>query len=191
MPHWPCHHTLSAAIPRYQESSLFQKEIVDDLQHQAPLLPGFAPDAPRRRNRRSACQSLRPPRPPLPPPLPHAFATGSGGGSGSRSPTNHQPAGATSIRPRDPNQHCRSTALPLRAVEYALPIRTSAAQPACQAPLNPGLSRCLLPLAPRRTPHRCRDHERTPRNQRPQNHERPRSASFGRRHDAVVAPASP
>ena len=35
-----------------------------------------------------------------------------------------------------------------------LPIRTSAAQPARQAPLNPGLSRWLLPLVPVRTPHR-------------------------------------
>ena len=42
-------------------------------------------------------------------------------------------AGATSIRHRDSNQHWRSTALPLRAVEHALPIPTSAAQPARQA----------------------------------------------------------
>jgi hypothetical protein len=53
------------------------------------------------------------------------------------------------------NQHpATSNALPLRAVEYALPIRTSAEQPARQAPLHPSLSRCLLPLAPRRTAHR-------------------------------------
>ena len=64
---------------------------------------------------------------------PLCFATGSGGGSGSRSRTNHQPAGATSIRPRNCNKHWRSTAPPLRAVEHAQPIRTSAAQPARQA----------------------------------------------------------
>jgi hypothetical protein len=53
------------------------------------------------------------------------------------------------------NQHlATSNALPLRAVEYAFPIPTSAPHPARQAPLNPGLSRRLLPLAPHRTPHR-------------------------------------
>ena len=47
-----------------------------------------------------------------------------------------------------------STSPPLRAVEHALTIRTSAEQPARQAPCNPGLSRWLLPLAPVPMPHR-------------------------------------
>jgi hypothetical protein len=59
---------------------------------------------------------------------------GGGGACGSRS----------AIRP----------ALRCRDLEHASPIRTSAAQPARQAPLNPGLSRWLLPLVPHRTRHR-------------------------------------
>jgi hypothetical protein len=77
------------------------------------------------------------------------------------------------------NQHpATSNALPLRAVEYALAIRTFATQPARQAPLHPqpvtlaASARCTSNVPPLR------------------DHERPRTASFGRGYDAVVAPAS-
>jgi hypothetical protein len=92
-----------------------------------------APDAPRRRNRRSACQSLRPPRPPPPPPLPCASQRGVEEAAAHDQQLDQHHAAATSIRHRDSNQHWRSSALPLRAVEQALPIPTSAAQPARQA----------------------------------------------------------
>ena len=65
------------------------------------------------------------------------------------------------------NQHpATSNALPLRAVEYALAIRTFATQPARQAPLHPqpvtlaASARCTSNVPP------LRAHERTPRNQR-------------------------
>ncbi len=80
------------------------------------------------------------------------------------------------------NQHrATSNALPLRAVEHALPIRTSAEQPARQAPLHPqpvtlaASARCTSNATP------LRDHERTPRIQRQQNHNAPgplRSGAF-------------
>ena len=155
------------------------------------LLPGSAPDAPRRRNRRSACQSLTTPRPPLPPPLPCASQRGVEEAAAHDQQFDQDPAGATSIRHRDSNQHWRSTALPLRAVEHASPSRTSAAQPARQAPLNPGLSRWLLPLVPHRTPHRFATTNTSCETNATRTTNAPGAAAFGRVYDAVVAPASP
>ena len=104
---------------------------------------------------RSPSHRVRPgARPPQAPPPPVLAQRGMAGPAAHAWELDQHPAAATSIRPRDSNQPRRSTALPLRAVEYALPIRTSAAQPARQAPLNPGLSRWLLPLVPHRTRHR-------------------------------------
>jgi len=90
------------------------------------------------------------------------------------------------------NQHlATSNALPLRAVEHAFPVPTSAPQPARQAPLNPGLSRRLLPLAPHRTPHRFATTNARLETKALSNSNVPGAATFGRSHDAVVAPASP
>jgi hypothetical protein len=112
----------------------FLKKIIDGPRtQQLRSCRASAPDAPRRRNRRSACQSLRPPRPPLPPPLPCASQRGVEEAAAHDQQLDQYHAGATSMRHRDSNQHWRSTALPLRAVQHALPIPTSAAQPARQA----------------------------------------------------------
>ena len=83
---------------------------------------------------------------------PLCFATGLAGACGSlvRHSTG-TPVPLPRTRLPDSNHHCPSNANPLRAVEYASPTRTSAAQPARQAPPNPGLSRWLLPLVPVRT----------------------------------------
>ena len=93
-------------------------------------------------------------RPPQAPPPPCASQRVVAGPAAHDQGFNQHTAGATTIRPRNSNPHWRSTAPPLRAVEHASPIRTSAPHPARQAPPNPGLSRRLLPLAPHRTPHR-------------------------------------
>jgi hypothetical protein len=132
--------------------------------------------------------SARPPQSPSPPLLRN-------GGSGdlrlAPRQLNQPTASRNSIRLVQPNRLWPSNALPLRAVEHALPIRTSAEQPARQAPLHPqpvtlaASARCTSNAPP------LRDHERPPRNQRQQNHARHRTASFGRVYDAVVAPASP
>ncbi len=83
------------------------------------------------------------------------FATGGGGACGSRS----------GIQP--PHRW--------RDLEHATTIRTSAAQPARQAPLNPGLSRWLLPLVPHRTRHRFATTNASSETNAHQNHQRPRS----------------
>ncbi len=85
-----------------------------------------------------------------------------------------------------------STSTPLaRPSNTPLTIRTSAAQPARQAPLNPGLSRWLLPLVPHRTPHRFATTNASRETNARRTTNAPGAASFGRVYDAVVAPASP
>ena len=84
-----------------------------------------------------------------------------------------------------------STSTPLARPRYALTIRTSAAQPARQTSLNPGLSRWLLPLVPHRTPHRFATTNARRETNASRTTNAPGAAAFGRVHDAVVAPASP
>ena len=86
------------------------------------------------------------------PTTPLCFATGGAGPAAHDQGFNQHTAGATTIRPHNSNQPWRSTAPPLRAVEYALPIRTSAAQPARQAPVSSAVRApggpCILHATP-------------------------------------------
>ena len=147
------------------------------------------------------------------PSIPLCFATGNGGAGCShicvihpaRIARNHDNASrpTTAAGPRHP-LCCRnggggglrlavnnSTNPPLARPRYALAIRTSAAQPARQAPLNPGLSRWLLPLVPVRTSHRFATTNASTETNARRTTNAPEAATFGRSHDAVVAPASP
>ena len=76
-------------------------------------------------------------RPPQAPPPPYASQRVVAGPAAHDQGFNQHPAGATSTRPHNSNHPWPSTAPPLRAVEHASPSRTSAAQPARQAPSTP------------------------------------------------------
>ena len=141
----------------------------------ALLLSGSAPDAPRRRNRRSACQSLTQPRPPQPPPHPFASQRDVVGAAAHAQEFNQHTTGATSTTPPRSQPALAFDSAPASRRRYAITKSNVREQSARQSPRHPPACHAACFARPSSHAPPLRVIERPPRNQRPQQFQRPRS----------------